>query len=220
MDERLYPKHQTIRIDDADVLVPVVSNNPDRQELYSNYRQSGLTHADAESLVEDIRQTQYYEKFVGVVRHDGRLIQIPIYSEDQAIQKKYMTLRQIGESHNSADMAITGKGPGLGLTDSVLLSYDLLHNQFSAPLEDLRGDALAKEAKQRGISTTGKFYHPMLATHFGDAEAWVGSIDEIKQRCKRLGWECSIKGGELEIIQKADINKKVAEQFTATPVGT
>jgi len=217
MDEKLYSKRRVIFIDGREREVPVVHNNPEYQKVYEEYRQAGHVHSEALFAAHDASQTKYYEHFVVVARHDGRLIKIPVYSHDPDIQGKYKRLRQMGESHNSADMVVTGQSPGLGLTDTALLKYDLLHNQFSHKDSQARGDALAEEARKLGISTTGKFYHPGIAAKWGDPEAWVGSIDDIKDVCKRRKWTFDISEGEMKIGVRADLGKPLEKQFCATP---
>lgn len=215
MNEKLYSKRTSVRLDNGmEIEIPVITNNKDRQELYASYRQRGMPHGDAETLVEDDRQTQFYTNFVAVARHDGIFIKIPVYSDDPEKQQKYAHLRQMGESHNSAEAAIEKGSPLIGLCDTNLLKYDLLHNQFAAKKnDDERGDALAEKARSMGISTKGKFYHPGIAAEYGDPRAWVGSIGDIQQVCKDRGWDFNIRDNNMQIGVKADMSKTLAQQF-------
>lgn len=218
MNEKLYAKKMVIVINGRDVEIPVVHNNPVYQQIYIDFRQALFPHAEAEYEAENASQTKLYDEFVMVVRHDGRFIKIPAaYSADPEVQERYKTLRQMGETHNGADLVITKAHPGLGLTDTSLLKYDLIHNQFSAKRDNVRGDIMAAEAKKLGISITGKFYHPGLASKFADPEAWVGSIDDIRQVCKRRGHDFSIQEGIMKIGIKADMSKTLEQQFAAKP---
>jgi len=214
MNEKLYSKKSCVRLDDGtEIEIPVITNNKDRQELYAHYRASGIAHDEAERIVEDDRQTQYFMEFVMVARHDGVFIKIPVVYADER-QDKYKMLRQIGESHNSAESAISKSSATIGLCDTNLLKYDLLHNQFAAKKnDDQRGDALAESARKAGISIQGKFYHPGLAVEYGDKRAWVGSISDIKQVCKDRNWDFAIRDGNMQIGVKADLSKSLAQQY-------
>lgn len=100
----------------------------------------------------------------------------------------------------------------IGICDTSL-ARDALHTraQFDKTSDD-RGPLYERLAKQAGIDTTGKWYHPPLARFLGDPEAWVGSMDDIKQRCLGRGWKFSIKDGNIHIEARVDMTKPVAEQ--------
>jgi len=217
MNEKLYAKRQVIKIDGREVEIPVVHPNPMYQGIYVEFRQAGKTHAEAEYEAEDASQTKYYETFTVVVRHDGKFIKIPIYSDDEEVQTRYMQLRQMGETHNGADLVITRKTAVIGLCDTVLLKSDLIVSQFSHKDSQARGDALAEKARAMGISTTGKFYHPGIAVEFGDPRAWVGSISDIKEVCKDRNWSFDIKDNEMKIGVRCDLAQTLQAQFAHKP---
>jgi len=78
-----------------------------------------------------------------------------------------------------------------------------------------RSDLYARKAKEAGVSTTGKWYHPGLALEVGDPMAWVGSISDIKEVCKQRGWNTKYEDGEIKIEMPADLGLTPKEQFGA-----
>lgn len=218
MNEKLYAKRETVRTDAGDEIdIPVVSSFSSHQKLYRELRLAGKSHEDAEAAYEDERQTAHYESFLIIARNDGKLIKVPHYSDDPEIQTAYESLRAAGESHNSADMTITRQGPSIGLCDTTLLRSSLLYNQYDD--SDDVGKLIKKRAKEAGISTTGKFYHPGLACSLGDPTALVGSIDDIKYRAKERGWSCDVKEGNLKLGIPADLSRNISQQVPAATKG-
>lgn len=69
-----------------------------------------------------------------------------------------------------------------------------------------------KKAKAAGVSTTGKFYLGSLATEFADPKAWFSDLDDIKSRCKEMGWECKIEDGDLKVNIPIDPSKPMNQQ--------
>jgi len=89
----------------------------------------------------------------------------------------------------------------IGLCDTSMLRSALRsRDQFDNPKDD-RGEYIGGIAKRAGVDTTGRWYNPSIARFLGDPEAWVGSMDEIKQVCNRRGWRYTVKDGNI-LIQK------------------
>lgn len=68
------------------------------------------------------------------------------------------------------------------------------------------------KAKAAGVSTTGKVYMGSLATEFADPKAWFSDIDDIKARCKEMGWECKMEDGDLKVNIPIDLSKPMGKQ--------
>lgn len=216
MDEKLYRCREVVKslLNGRELEIPVISQHPEHQKHYRALRAQGHTHAEAETIADDLWQTRWYEEFVVVADRNGAFIRIPVYSKDKKIQAAYQYLRQMGESHNSADMTITRQGPRIGLCDTTLLRTPIMHgNQF---LRNPQGGEIArKKAEAAGVSTTGKFYHPGIATELYDPEAWVGSISDIQDVCKRRGWNFKYQDGEMKIQATADFSQDIPKQYRA-----
>lgn len=106
---------------------------------------------------------------------------------------------------------IMGKA-SIGICDTNMLR-DAYKSRFDFDDQtDFRGDLYAKKAKAAGVDTTGRWYLPSLAIEVGDPFAWVGSINEIKEKCQMRGWAFSITDGEIKIGIPADISKPIAQQ--------
>ncbi len=95
-------------------------------------------------------------------------------------------------------------------------------DMLDLPDEYDREKILTDEAKRRGVSTTGKWYDPQLATYEGDPMAWVGSIADVKAVCKIRGWECIFRDGRYEIKIPLDMSKGfyLSQQAVHAEVGT
>jgi len=108
----------------------------------------------------------------------------------------------------------------IGICDTNLLRDSLKSRYDFDDKSDDRGPLYAAKAKAAGVDTTGRWYHPGLAVELGDPMAWVGSMDEIKERCKLRGWEYSIVDGEIRIGIPSDLSKPLVDQTKHVKVGT
>src|SRR5690349_6003192 len=117
MDEKLYAKREVIKVGGREVEIPVISTHPEHQAPYREARQEGVAHEEAERYADNKWQTRWYAEWVIIYDQDGKHMQVPRYSQDKDVQEYYQYLRAIGESHNSADMAISRRGPLIGLCD-------------------------------------------------------------------------------------------------------
>lgn len=70
-------------------------------------------------------------------------------------------------------------------------------NQFNTPLQKSVGEALAKDLRGMGGSTTGKVYLSGLASYPGDPEAWVSGKSDIERVAK-----------ERNLTVEGDVNRK------------
>lgn len=92
--------------------------------------------------------------------------------------------------------------------------------EFDDPRDD-RGPVFRKMAEDAGVDLTGKVYMPMLAQEFGDPEAWVGSIGDIQNLCKRRGHTFhGMKDGVMKITMYTDFSKDIGEQIVRSEIGT
>jgi hypothetical protein len=97
----------------------------------------------------------------------------------------YMESREAGNSHNLAEMFVTGQGPAL-LTDAVFLEGHCNGNQFTG--QERAADKLRAVAEGHGQSVTGKVYVGGLARFPGDPEAWVSGRSDVERVLRQRGW--------------------------------
>ncbi len=97
---------------------------------------------------------------------------------------RYLTMRSEGMTHRLAEALATRKFPGIKGSNSNFMAGT--HAQ-DTQLDHYRYMA----AQDQGIDTNGKRYLSSLARWPGDAEAWIGSLDEVVDVVRRRGWNCS-----------------------------
>ena len=100
---------------------------------------------------------------------------------NQEQQKHYEKCLALGTSPALAEMFATGRGPRIGMTDSIFWSGRW--EEDSAALRHKRA-----AAKKAGVSTTGKFYMNQLADYPGDPKAWVSDRHDAQKICEERGW--------------------------------
>lgn len=121
-------------------------------------------------------------------------------------KRRYIYMRQEGQSHNIAMMLATQSFPGVR-TDSTFNIGRCNGNQFESQPE--MGDYYRKVAEEHGVSTTGKTYLAQLAEFPGDPMAWVSGRGDVLSVCRERGYDCDgavkFKGGDREPTPDVEI---------------
>lgn len=114
----------------------------------------------------------------------GSAIDVCVFDGDSERQDgdeylHYLTCRLQGTSPKLAEMFAEGRPP-LSKTDVEFLRKAGIGKQFSeSPRDNALGDYYKKVAESEGQDTTGKVYLSTIATHPGDARAWVSGRSDV-----------------------------------------
>lgn len=100
----------------------------------------------------------------------------------------YQMLRSRGFSHEDAERLAHGKYMVNLQTDTVFMAGSHEDDGFGNDNE-WRKRAL-KKARAAGVSTTGKRYHPGLASEPCDPRAWYDSKGYVEKRVREMGKSC------------------------------
>lgn len=89
------------------------------------------------------------------------------------------------------EMCRSRRAPMMKGSDRALLEGDIIHHGLQGHT-DVMQEHMVKVARKAGINITGKVYKSGLADQRGpaDPEAWVSSVDEIRDVCKRRNRHC------------------------------
>lgn len=99
--------------------------------------------------------------------------------DQQDAHLHYFHCRVQGTSPKLAEMFAEGRPP-LSKTDVEFLRKAGIGKQFSeSPRDNALGDYYKKVAESEGQDTTGKVYLSTIATHPGDARAWVSGRSDV-----------------------------------------
>ena len=109
----------------------------------------------------------------------------PVISLNPEVQADYVRIRNLGTSHNLAEMSALGVSPSIK-TDLAFWKGRVNENQFQDTPE--LGKMYCKVAESYGQSTVGKYYQSGLARFPGDPEAWVEGRGDIERVLRKRGW--------------------------------
>lgn len=84
-----------------------------------------------------------------------------------------------------AEMFESGQAPAC-ITDATFMRGHCNGSQFEK--NPKIGEALAKQARKRGVDTKGKRYLGSLARYPGDPKAWVDGRGDVKRVLEERGW--------------------------------
>lgn len=88
-----------------------------------------------------------------------------------------------------AEMFAARQPPGTRGTDRAFLEGRENGKQFER--EPHVGDRYRRMAKRAGVETTGRIYHPGLASRPGDPNAWIADTSDLLKKCQQQGKSCT-----------------------------
>lgn len=124
----------------------------------------------------------------------------PVVSDDDDAQRRYVAMRERGESHSIAEMLALRRFPGTIGTDAAFMAGRKLGGGQFDGLKRRVGDHHIKKALDAGVNPAGKYYLGSLAREPGDPEAWVSGPGDVRRVCERRGWGCD---GQVKVKKPA-----------------
>jgi hypothetical protein len=103
--------------------------------------------------------------------------ELPLVSDDPAIQARYLELRLAGQSHNMAEMLACRTFPGFNGTDKAFNRGRCNGQQFERC--PALGNYFKAIADRAGVSVNGRHYCYGLGRFPGDPRAWVQDTSDV-----------------------------------------
>jgi len=108
-------------------------------------------------------------------------IEAEISRQPDYVQHHYYMMVAKGESPRFAAMCAMRKAPETRYSDR---TFNASRQEHMNGMLDWQREAYLKMAKRAGIATQGKYYVGGLGRPT-DPEAWVSTVDDVKEVCKR-----------------------------------
>jgi hypothetical protein len=119
-------------------------------------------------------------------------------AHDVETWRRYVAMREAGQSHNMAEMLATRSFPGTKGTDRAFMQgrYSETGGAQFARLPKRMGQQYVDKALAAGVNPTGKWYSGALARYPGDPKAWVDGLSDVRRVAEERGAEVS---GAIEV---------------------
>lgn len=106
------------------------------------------------------------------------------------VQEHYLRMIAAGQHPQFAEMCALQQPPGTRGSDRAFME-GRLHGNWIDVMPKKVAQAMLREARMAGISTTGKFFMGGIADKRGykDPDAWVDSTDDVLRVCKKRDLE-------------------------------